>query len=196
MNHPAPHAPNAAPAATFRRSEPFRIGTRIVYAATEAEAVKLLALREQAEARCAERLAAEAAVKAALVAERKAARKAAREAAAHAEASRQAAQAAFDAEWSALLADEERENAAKAARAYWLTGEGERPALTLATPWDLPGMPRRQITARPRPGFGADGNPVMGQGSRTRPGQGTELAHAYTERSYTPKYDAKATVGL
>jgi hypothetical protein len=195
MNHPAVSAARPAPLA------PYNVSGRIIYAPSEAEAVKLLALRLPIEAAHAAKCAAEAAAQAAKAAERKAARKAARVAAAHAEASKAAASAAFDTEWAALLSAEERQNAAKAASLYWVTGEGKRPALSAVTEstWSVMvvGLPRRTLTARNRPGFGADGNPAIGQGSRTRPGQNLGLAHeAPAERTYTPVYNAAASVGL
>jgi hypothetical protein len=82
-----------------------------------------------------------------------------------------------------------------------VTGEGKRPALSAVTEstWSVMvvGLPRRTLTARNRPGFGADGNPAIGQGSRTRPGQNLGLAHeASAERPYAVTYNATAPVGL
>jgi hypothetical protein len=194
MNHPAVSAVRPAPLA------PFNVSGRIVYASNEAEAVKLLATRQVLEAAHAAKCAAEAVVQAAKTAERKAARRAAREATAHAEATKVAAQSAFDAEWAALLSEEERENATKAATLYWVTGEGKRPTLSVSeSTWEVQvvGLPRRVLTARNRPGFGPDGNPAIGQGSRTRPDRRLGLAHeAPAERPYRPVYNASAPVGL
>lgn len=87
---------------------------------------------------------------------------------------------AFDKEWAALLAEEAALAAAPlAARRYWTTGEGARPALPAAASTFLDGvagLPRRTLTARPRPGAGA---PFVGDGSKVRPGQGTRLAHEH-----------------
>jgi len=134
---------------------------------------------------------------AAVLAKDPAAVAAATEASRAADAAKQAALSAFDREFAALLAEETRETAARAARMFWLTGEGERPTLPEAAPyWPGVGAPRVEITVRPRPGFGPDGNPVIGQGSRSRPGQRTTLAHEYRDVPYTPVFNPAATVGL
>jgi hypothetical protein len=98
---------------------------------------------------------------------------------------------AFEREWAQLLADEARENAARAERAYWLTGEGARPALHIPTVRPVAGTPKHEITVRPRPGAGA---PFVGDGSKVRPGQGAKLAHEYTATApAAPVWDPAAS---
>jgi hypothetical protein len=97
---------------------------------------------------------------------------------------------AFEREWRALLAEEARE---QAARVYWLTGEGQRPALRIPAAPPVAGAPRHEITVRPRPSAGA---PFVGDGSKVRPGHGTKLAHEYTPAApVAPVYVPAAPVG-
>lgn len=107
---------------------------------------------------------------------------------------KRAADAAFEAEFATLLADEARENAARAERVYWLTGEGTRPALPAPAESTAAGTPRHQITARNRPGVGA---PFVGEGSMVGTGRHVRVAHEYvTARESAPVWSPKAPATL
>lgn len=109
-------------------------------------------------------------------------------------AEQRAADQAFEREFAALLADEARENAARAERVYWLTGEGKRPALAAPIAAPVAGEPRNEITARPRPGVGA---PFVGDASKTRPDQHARAAHEYVPvRDVAPVWAPRAAAAV
>jgi hypothetical protein len=84
----------------------------------------------------------------------------------------------FERQWRELLEDEAREQAARAERVYWATGEGSRPALPVVRRTRAAGEPRSEITARPRPGVGA---PFVGEASLVGTGRGVRVAHEYVQ---------------
>jgi hypothetical protein len=97
----------------------------------------------------------------------------------------------FERQWRELLEEEAREQAARAERVYWATGEGPRPVLPVVRREYVAGEPRHQITARPRPGVGA---PFVGEASLVGTGRGARVSHEYVpERVAAPAWAPAAS---
>lgn len=102
----------------------------------------------------------------------------------------------FERQWRELLEEEAREQAARAERAYWATGEGPRPVVPVVRRPRAAGEPRHQITARPRPGVGA---PFVGDATLAGTGRGVRVAHEYVPHKpvapeWAPRMSSAPTV--